>query len=125
MSIRTAVSFEDAARECACTYVAGATDLMPLFKNGVRDDAHLVLLRDVPELGGIAEEDGCIVIDAGQGGADLPRHEAQPVPPRPLPAAPAARRGGLTPRPVNKKAPARSKGRGQAFYYAILMIAIS
>ena len=71
MSIRTAVSFEDAARERACTYVAGATDLMPLFKNGVRDDAHLVLLRDVRELGGIAEEDGCIVIGAGVTLAEL------------------------------------------------------
>lgn len=46
----------DAQQYSNATYVGGATDLMPLFKNNVRDDQELVFLTHIPELHGIEVE---------------------------------------------------------------------
>lgn len=49
-SLSQAVTYPDAA------FGGGCTDLMPLFKNQVRNDANLVLLSQIPTLGDICEE---------------------------------------------------------------------
>ena len=58
-------SLSQAVQAMGGTYVGGCTDLMPLWKNRVRDDQELVLLSRVPELHGIYEEDGYICLGAG------------------------------------------------------------
>ena len=43
-SLKETISFEHP------TYIGGGTDIMPLLKNGVRDDCELVFLKKIPEL---------------------------------------------------------------------------
>lgn len=46
------------------TFAGGCTDLMPLFKNQVRDDRDLVFLSRIPELYEIRKEDSLVSIGA-------------------------------------------------------------
>jgi 4-hydroxybenzoyl-CoA reductase subunit beta len=46
--------------------IAGGTDLMPNMKHGLFTPGHLVALRQVPELRGVEERDGGIVIGAAE-----------------------------------------------------------
>lgn len=48
------------------TYVGGGTDLMPLFKNRVRDSRELVFLGELEELKGIRHTGGCLYIGAAE-----------------------------------------------------------
>lgn len=58
------ITLAEAQQYADATYVGGATDLMPLFKNHVRDDKELVFLTRIPELQGIALEGDMLRIGA-------------------------------------------------------------
>ncbi len=47
-------------------YVAGGTDLIPNMKHRLFEPEHLIALKQLPELGGIAEEDGWLRIGAAE-----------------------------------------------------------
>ncbi|MCR5371424.1 MAG: FAD binding domain-containing protein [Clostridium sp.] len=71
MNITMAKTLPGALEVSGATYFSGGTDLMPLFKNGVRDDENLVLLRNVAELKGIEDLGDRIRIGAGEILADI------------------------------------------------------
>lgn len=54
--------------------ISGGTDLLPNMKHGLFTPAHLVALRAIPELGGIAEERGELRIGAAQTLTSVSRH---------------------------------------------------
>lgn len=47
------------------TFVGGATDIMPLIRNEVRDDENLILLKNIPELKELRDTPEHIVIGSG------------------------------------------------------------
>ena len=47
------------------TYIGGGTDIMPLLKNGVRDDCELVFLKKIPELRELTDAESYLVIGSG------------------------------------------------------------
>lgn len=57
-SLSQAVAYSDAA------FAGGCTDLMPLFKNQVRDDANLIFLSQIPSLRDIREDGDRISVGA-------------------------------------------------------------
>lgn len=57
-SLSQAVAYSDAA------FAGGCTDLMPLFKNQVRDDANLIFLSQIPSLSDIRENGDRISVGA-------------------------------------------------------------
>ena len=75
MEMRTAVSFEDAAMTASCTYMGGGTDLMPLFKNGVRKDENIVLVGTLEELKGLREDGAVLSIGAAETLTDIAESE--------------------------------------------------
>lgn len=54
--------------------IAGGTDLMPNMKHGLFAPEHVIALRQIPELHGIEERDGELVIGAAASLADVARH---------------------------------------------------
>ncbi len=54
--------------------IAGGTDLIPNMKHGLFTPSHLISVRGLEELRGIAEKDGCIEIGAGEPLADVATH---------------------------------------------------
>jgi 4-hydroxybenzoyl-CoA reductase subunit beta len=54
--------------------IAGGTDLMPNMKHGLFTPAHLVALRQIPELHGIEERGGELVIGAAESLSAVSRH---------------------------------------------------
>lgn len=54
--------------------IAGGTDLMPNMKHGLFTPDHLIALRRIPELHGIAERDGEVVIGAAESLASVAGH---------------------------------------------------
>jgi 4-hydroxybenzoyl-CoA reductase subunit beta len=54
--------------------IAGGTDLMPNMKHGLFTPEHVVALRQVPELHGIEERDGELVIGAAETLTSVSRH---------------------------------------------------
>ena len=57
------------------TFVGGATDIMPLIRNEVRDDENLILLKNIPELKELRDTPEHIVIGSGVRLAELARSE--------------------------------------------------
>ena len=55
-SLKETISFEHP------TYIGGGTDIMPLLKNGVRDDCELVFLKKIPELRELTDAGSYLVI---------------------------------------------------------------
>ncbi len=53
--------------------IAGGTDLIPNMKHRLFEPAHLVALKGLPELSGIAVDDGDLVIGSGETLADIAR----------------------------------------------------
>ena len=64
MSNHFPVSLAEAQEYRGATYVGGATDLMPLFKNHVRDDQELVFLTRIPELHEVTVNESAVSIGA-------------------------------------------------------------
>ncbi len=58
-SLKETISFEHP------TYIGGGTDIMPLLKNGVRDDCELVFLKKIPELRELTDAGSYLVIGSG------------------------------------------------------------
>ena len=58
-SLKETISFEHP------TYIGGGTDIMPLLKNGVRDDCELVFLKKIPELRELTDAESYLVIGSG------------------------------------------------------------
>jgi 4-hydroxybenzoyl-CoA reductase subunit beta len=56
--------------------IAGGTDLMPNMKHGLFTPEHLVAIRQIPELHGIAERAGELVIGTAESLAAVSRHPA-------------------------------------------------
>jgi 4-hydroxybenzoyl-CoA reductase subunit beta len=54
--------------------IAGGTDLMPNMKHGLFTPDHLIALKQIPELHGIAEQDGELVIGAAESLSAVARH---------------------------------------------------
>jgi 4-hydroxybenzoyl-CoA reductase subunit beta len=54
--------------------IAGGTDLMPNMKHGLFTPQHVIALRQIPELHGIEERDGDLVIGAAESLAAVSRH---------------------------------------------------
>jgi 4-hydroxybenzoyl-CoA reductase subunit beta len=54
--------------------IAGGTDLMPNMKHGLFTPEHLIALKQIPELHGIAEQDGELVIGAAESLSAVARH---------------------------------------------------
>ncbi|MBR3166061.1 MAG: FAD binding domain-containing protein [Lachnospiraceae bacterium] len=71
MEMKKAASLEAAVKAASCTYMAGGTDLMPLFKNGVRKDETIVLIGKLEELKGIREEGTVLSIGAAETLTDI------------------------------------------------------
>jgi 4-hydroxybenzoyl-CoA reductase subunit beta len=70
---------EEAARLLAAhpgraRLIAGGTDLMPNMKHGLFDPEHVIALKQIPELHGITEQDGELVIGAAESLAAVSRH---------------------------------------------------
>jgi 4-hydroxybenzoyl-CoA reductase subunit beta len=57
----------------AALYIAGGTDVMPNMKHGLFEPEHVISLRRLPELRGIAERDGWLEIGAGESLAAVSR----------------------------------------------------
>jgi 4-hydroxybenzoyl-CoA reductase subunit beta len=55
--------------------IAGGTDLMPNMKHGLFTPEHVIALRQIPELHGIAERDGELVIGAAETLSAVSRNE--------------------------------------------------
>lgn len=64
MSTQVLHSLDERILSVQPTYIGGATDIMPLLKNGVRDDRDLVLLKKVPELHELSESGGIVTVGA-------------------------------------------------------------
>lgn len=62
----TAKTMEEILRAEHPTYIGGGTDIMPLFKNHVRDDKELVFVNQVPELQGIEHKEGYLYVGAAE-----------------------------------------------------------
>jgi 4-hydroxybenzoyl-CoA reductase subunit beta len=56
--------------------IAGGTDLMPNMKHGLFTPAHVIALKQIEELHGIAERDGELVIGAAESLTSVSRHPA-------------------------------------------------
>jgi 4-hydroxybenzoyl-CoA reductase subunit beta len=54
--------------------IAGGTDLMPNMKHGLFTPQHVIAVRQIPELHGIEERDGDLVIGAAESLAGVSRH---------------------------------------------------
>jgi 4-hydroxybenzoyl-CoA reductase subunit beta len=54
--------------------IAGGTDMMPNMKHGLVQPGHLIALRQIPELHGIEERDGELVIGAAESLSAVARH---------------------------------------------------
>jgi 4-hydroxybenzoyl-CoA reductase subunit beta len=54
--------------------IAGGTDLMPNMKHGLFTPQHVIALRQIPELHGIEERDGELVIGAAESLTSVSRH---------------------------------------------------
>jgi 4-hydroxybenzoyl-CoA reductase subunit beta len=70
---------EEAARLLAAhpgraRLIAGGTDLMPNMKHGLFDPEHVIALKQIPELHGITEQEGELVIGAAESLAGVSRH---------------------------------------------------
>lgn len=64
MSTQVLHSLDERILSAQPTYIGGATDIMPLLKNEVRDDRDLVLLKKVPALHELSESDGIVTVGA-------------------------------------------------------------
>ena len=56
--------------------IAGGTDLMPNMKHGLFTPSHVIALKQIEELHGIAERDGELVIGAAESLTSVSRHPA-------------------------------------------------
>lgn len=64
MSTQVLTALGETIRAEHPTYIGGATDIMPLLKNGVRDDRDLVLVKKIPALHELACADGILTVGA-------------------------------------------------------------
>lgn len=58
-------TLEEAASVASATFIGGATDIVPLLRNEVRDDQELVLLKHIPALNQLQDQEDCLVIGSG------------------------------------------------------------
>lgn len=68
-------TLKEAASVASPTFIGGATDIMPLIRNEVRDDQQLVLLKNIPELHILQDQSDSLIIGSGVKLAELAESE--------------------------------------------------
>lgn len=69
------INLSEALQAQNATFIGGGTDIMPLLKNHVRNDSNFLFVSKLPELQGIAEEDGFLSVGAGTTLFDVSENE--------------------------------------------------